>query len=397
MKIRFDLKRFVEALFLALDFAELDYFKINLNHSRRVAYISLMIGKKIELEESFLKDLYILAGLHDNGVTLQSLHLNNRDFEFMPAHCLQGERNLKNMPFINNCENIIKYHHENYNGSGTFRLKGGEIPLLSQIISFSDTLDRTFNLTNIPYNQRTEIKNFVKQNKNILFNPMISDAFLDLAKNERIWADLNFNNISYILDRIAPEITYEYEWAVIIKLSEIFMKIIDSKSKFTFRHSLGISEKTKKMCEFYNFSEINKIKMIIAANLHDLGKLYIPNAILDKPGLLNLFEFQEMKQHTYYTKLALEKIPEFQDIAKWAANHHEKLNGLGYPEGLTADELDFQSRIIAVVDIYQALTEERPYRKSLEHKKVIEIMQEMANKNFIDKKILSDLDEVILS
>ncbi len=393
--MQFDLKKFTEALSLALDFAEMDYFKVNLNHSRRTAYISMMLGIKIGLDCESLKDLYILSSLHDNGVTLSAMKKIGKEFELMPLHCLEGEKNIVNMPFFNDRKNVIKYHHENYDGTGLFRLQGGDIPLFSQIIHLADTLDTTYDLNHLHFNQRTEIKTFVKQNKNTLFNPMLADAFLEIAQHERLWADLNFYNISEVLNRITPDIILDYSWSDILKITEVFIDIIDSKSKFTYSHSRGVSEKAAKMCSFYNFPDEKKLKIKIAANLHDLGKLYIPNEILDKPGLLTTFEFQEIKQHTYFTKLALDKIPGFADISSWAANHHEKLNGRGYPEGLSSDELDFESRMLAVIDIYQALTETRPYRKSLEHNRTIEILNKMADSGFIDSSIVRDTDSII--
>jgi len=173
------------------------------------------------------------------------------------------------------------------------------------------------------------------------------------------------------------------------------MKIIDSKSKFTSNHSKGITEKVRLMSDYYNFDHDKKIKLNIATNLHDLGKLYITNAILEKPEKLNVFEFSEIKKHTYYTKLALNKIDGFEDIANWAGNHHEKLNGKGYPESLCADEIDFESRLVGVIDIYQALTEERPYRKGSSHKEAMKIIHSMADNGFIDKQITEDVDLIL--
>ena len=198
-----------------------------------------------------------------------------------------------------------------------------------------------------------------------------------------------------ILGRISPEIIYNYSWKDIVPISQTFMNIIDSKSKFTYRHSEGISNKIDMMSQYYQFETDKRQKLHIAANLHDLGKLYIPNAILEKPGNLERSEFNEIKKHSYFTKLALDKIPGFEDISKWAANHHEKLNGSGYPENLTEKELDFESRLMGIIDIYQALIEDRPYRQGLSHKKAMKIIYEMARGGFIDNQIAEDVDQVI--
>jgi HD-GYP domain-containing protein (c-di-GMP phosphodiesterase class II) len=151
---------------------------------------------------------------------------------------------------------------------------------------------------------------------------------------------------------------------------------------------------TSKMAKYYNKSEEETLKLIIAADLHDIGKLAIPNSILDKPGKLTKEEFDIIKTHSKYTRLCLEPLYGFKDIIEWTSNHHEKLNGTGYPNGIGGEKLDFNSRLLACLDIYQALTEDRPYREALSHEQSMEILCEMANDNLIDSNITKDIDFV---
>ena len=393
--MNFNISQCLEAFSLALDFAEMDYLKVTMHHSRKVAYISLNIGRAMNLSDEEIKDLYALSLLHDNGLTLAALKLKELDLmESLHEHCTEGEKNLESFPLYKRRENVILYHHEDYDGTGLFKISGEDIPIFSQIIHLADSLDRNFNLPRLKSNKREEVIGYASKNKNILFSPIVVDIFLSISHKERFWLDLSFYNITEVLNRIAPQIIYEYSWEDIIPISETFMNIIDSKSKFTCNHSKGISEKIRIMSDYYNFVTEKKLKLYIAANLHDLGKLYLPNAILEKPDKLNAFEFSEIKRHTYYTKLALDKIGGFEDISSWAANHHEKLNGKGYPESLCADELDFESRLLGVIDIYQALTEERPYRRGLSHKETMKIIYSMANGGFIDNQIARDIDNI---
>ena len=393
--MNFNISQCLEAFSLALDFAEMDYLKVTMHHSRRVAYISLNIGRAMNLSDEEIKDLYALSLLHDNGLTLAALKLKKLELiESLHEHCTEGEKNLESFPMYKRRDNVILYHHENYDGTGLFKISGEDIPIFSQIIHLADSMDINFNLPRLESNKREEVIRYASKNKNILFSPIVVDIFLSISHKERFWLDLSFYNITEVLNRIAPQIIYEYSWEDIIPISETFMNIIDSKSKFTYKHSKGISEKIRIMSDYYNFATEKKLKLYIAANLHDLGKLYLPNAILEKPDKLNAFEFSEIKRHPYYTKLALDKIGGFEDISSWAANHHEKLNGKGYPESLCADELDFDSRLLGVIDVYQALTEERPYRRGLSHKETMKIIYSMANGGFIDNQIARDIDNV---
>lgn len=389
--MKFNFTEFVKSISFVLDLSEIDYFKINLNHSRRVAYISYIIGYNLNLDKDDMDDLFVLSLLHDNGVTISAVKTHKLLYEMMPQHCITGENVVNKLPLKKERKDVILYHHEAYNGTGLFKKHNEEIPLLSKIIYFADKLDTTFCFEKLNIFDRKTIKLFIEDNKNKLFDPIIVDAFLECFECERMWSDLKFYNKEKIIDRIAPEIIYEKSWNEIKNLSEVFIDIIDSKSKFTSNHTRGVAKNVEKLCKYYNFSEEKINKMIIAAYLHDIGKLYIPSEILDKPDSLDEFEFHEIKQHVYFTKLVLETIPGFEDITNWAANHHEKLNGKGYPECLTGDQLDFESRIMAICDIFQALTEDRPYRKGMSIDEAYKIMKNMADNGYIDKDIMNDM------
>jgi len=129
--------------------------------------------------------------------------------------------------------------------------------------------------------------------------------------------------------------------------------------------------------------------MRIAGNFHDIGKLIIPNSILEKPDKLTVDEFQIMRCHTYYTYYTLNSIGGLQRIAEWAAYHHEKLDGSGYPFHCTNEEIGTGSRIMAVADIFTAISEDRPYRKGMDEDEIHRILQKQADNNFLDKRIVA--------
>ncbi|WP_242851242.1 HD domain-containing phosphohydrolase, partial [Clostridium sp. DMHC 10] len=377
---KFSLNQFLMAISLALDFVEIDIRGRSTNHGKRVAYASLRIAEKMGFKNKDLYDIVSLAILHDNGIceaSSNSLKGEINEEEHRIDHCIIGENNIVNYPFLKKRKNIIRYHHEAYDGSGFYRLKGSEIPLISQIIFFNDYLENKFELDKIDANNRREICNFVKEMGGKIFNPEICSIFLEILNNESFILDLKNNFIDMALNSRMNEFYLDLSLEEILNITDVFSRIIDSKSKFTRRHSKGIAEKVATMADYYEYDKEQKIKLIIAANLHDLGKLAIPNSILDSPKKLTEDEFYMIKSHTYYTRAALSQINGFEDITEWASNHHEKLNGFGYPYGKNGDELDFNSRLMGCIDIYQALTEERPYRKPLKHDTVMSIMNDM--------------------
>ena len=154
-----------------------------------------------------------------------------------------------------------------------------------------------------------------------------------------------------------------------------------------------MAECARKLSGYMGFDDETVQKMYLAGALHDIGKVAIGNEILEKPDRLTDEEFDTMKHHASYTYRILSDIDDFDEIRDWAAFHHERLDGTGYPFGKSADELNECERIMACVDIYQALTESRPYKKGMTHEKAIGILEDMAQKGWLDKNIVLKTDE----
>jgi HD-GYP domain-containing protein (c-di-GMP phosphodiesterase class II) len=145
----------------------------------------------------------------------------------------------------------------------------------------------------------------------------------------------------------------------------------------------------------YGYDSTLRTEVYLAAALHDIGKLSTPVAILEKPGKLTDEEFRTIQDHVRMTHELLKDITGFEHICDWASNHHEKLDGTGYPFKKKANELDFNSRLIACLDIYQAVSEERPYHPGRSHADTIKILADMAGNGFVDSGIVRDLDTAL--
>lgn len=410
--MQFNLNEFLISISFALDFAEMDILGNKTNHSKRVAYISFQLGKQLGLSTYELFDLVSLSIIHDNGIGENALinevnqrtqQINSNDIalyeninsnrivhEHKKAHCMIGNNNIINFPFYTCVDDVILYHHENYNGTGFFHKKGSEIPLMSQIIHFADTIDNFCYLPDIG-NKKQDLLHFVKQSSNILFSEQLVNIFLDISNKTGFWLDIKENFIDITLKKCTPNLTAHIELEKIYELTKVYSKLVDSKSSFTQTHSEGLAKKAQLMADYYLMDKDTKYKFIIAARLHDIGKLAISNSILNKPGSLTADEIDLIQKHTYYTRISLSQIKGFEEITEWASNHHEKLDGSGYPYGLVAKDLDFNSRLMACLDIYQALTENRPYRQSLTHCQASKILLDMSSANKLDYKITRDI------
>ena len=172
----------------------------------------------------------------------------------------------------------------------------------------------------------------------------------------------------------------------------MFARIIDFKSEFTCHHSMGIAQKAAEMGCYYGYDKEMQSKLFFAGAVHDIGKLAIPSQILEKPGKLTKEEFTIIQKHASVTYDILSQIDGLEDITRWASFHHEKLDGSGYPFGKKGSELDHNERLFACLDIYQALTEERPYKKAFSHAETMEIMNKNVEEGKLDAAITKDLD-----
>ena len=396
--MKINLNSFLTSVSIALDAVEEELFKTTTNHSKRVSYIALRLGELFHLDDKTLFDLCSYAIVHDNGV-IQAYQQARKEkkslnFEDLESHCKIGEENIQSFPFLTQQKNIILYHHEQYNGEGFFGLKADEIPLLSQLIFIADMLDTHFNLNNISLSTQEAVIKYVIKKENILFSPQMVEKFLMLSEIPSFWFDLDKANILHIYNKRIPDFSIEISYEEVLEISKIFSTIIDSKSEFTARHTNELMDKAKVIAEHYNLSNERSYKLQIAANLHDLGKLSTPIEILEKPGPLTKEELFIMKKHAYYTYSILDNIQGFEEINKIASAHHERLDGKGYPFGLQDIQLDFEERLLACLDIYQALIEVRPYRDSMMHDDAMQILYNSLENKLLDEEIVHTIDKV---
>lgn len=398
------LNKFLFSISFALDLAENEIKCTSSKHSKRVAYICVKIADIMGLSDEEKFDLCSYSLLHDNGLIESYCNFNNQyensgseDYFNMinfSDHCVIGENNIKDFHFLTFQKNVILYHHENFDGSGLFGKKADEIPLFSQLISFADILDTDFDLTNICYEKKEQITDFVIKNEEKLFSSNIVNAYKKLSDSFLFWGDLEYFDEVNPLERILPDFSIEISFENFLLITKIFSKIIDGKSKFTAKHSVDLEQKSLKVVEYFGLDEETKLKIQIASNLHDIGKLGTPNSILDKEDSLTKNELFEIKKHAYLTHTILSKIDNFSDITKWASSHHERLDGTGYPFGLTKNELGLEERIVSCLDFYQALVEDRPYRKSMSHCEAMTLLRKNLSNFDIDAEIIDAIDIV---
>lgn len=386
----------VRALTKGLDAVESDFLGASTNHGPRIATLCIAMGRKMGLADAELTTLASCAMLHDNALTeyiLSERPGSAQNFN-MVSHCLLGERNAAVLPFEADPTGLILYHHERCDGTGPFGKKTGQIPEGAELIAIADAVDSRMHLQRCSAADLPGIQEYVTQRTGTAFAPHAAQLFLQVL-DEALLKSLRDEYILLTIARHMPQWKTDLSEKDLMHLAAFVARIIDYKSQFTKTHSVQVANMAWQMARRYGYAEDKRARLYLAAALHDIGKLFVPTELLEKPGALSDSEFVTVKSHAVWTGELLGKVEGLGEIATWAANHHEKLDGQGYPQKKTADQLDEVSRLLAILDIYQAVSDSRPYHPARSHHDTMEILDDLAQKGQLDARIVADVADVM--
>lgn len=359
------------------------------NHHARVGYIAGRLGKALALDAPTQRDLLIAGLLHDAGALSLGSRLDALQFETDGVeHSIIGYRLLRSQPRLQRVALLVKDHHTPY---AAIRRNGEKVEPLANLINLADRVDVLVR-RDLPLEaQLPGICNKLRSTGSVLFNPLYVEAFLDLSRDAEF-----VEQAASPLDHITP-LAHTYlegdalEMDELVEFSMLFSQIIDFRSRFTATHSQGVAAISERLAVILGFDEEEATSMHVAGNLHDLGKLAVPVELLDKAGPLTKAEFERIKQHAVYSAEILCKIEGLGHICEWAAHHHERIDGTGYPYRRGKNELSLGARIIAVADVFTAITEDRPYRAGMDRKQAMEVMRNSVKGGALDSYVVSEL------
>jgi HD-GYP domain-containing protein (c-di-GMP phosphodiesterase class II) len=362
-------------------------------HQQRTAFIAWELGKAADLSDEAIKRLFIAGLLHDIGALSpeEKIDLHLFDTTNTEDHCIRGHILLQTVPWLKSAANIVRHHHTEWHLRD--ELITSQVVLESQILFLADYLERSVNRNVYILHQDALLKDKIASLSGNSLHPDVVDLFRQLARREEFWLDLASPRLYSLLLHNGPYQHQDIDLESITTIGELFRNIIDFRSRFTSTHSSGVAECAAVLSKLFGFSDHEANLMRVAGNFHDIGKLAVPNSILNKPAALTQDEFAVMRQHTYHTFSIMHTIGGLQQIAEWAAFHHERLDGSGYPFHHKGSRIGTGSRIMAVADIFTAVAEDRPYRKGMEYHEIQNVLKKQSAMNFIDKRIVDLLIE----
>ena len=305
-------------------------------------------------------------------------HHNNA--EMIQLRCDRGASIVRKIGMSEQTALAVRSLDEHWDGSGfPERSTKNRISPLARVMAVAQHLD-VFALERGP----EQAMLVLLERSGRWFDPQVVKAAESLDRRGALWmqclpvaaesaTQAQITARSAVLD-LAPAQAARISAADIDQICEAFAEVVDAKSPYTFSHSVGVTDVASAIGGAMGLSSERKQLLHRAALLHDLGKLRIPNSILDKPGKLDAAEWSVMQEHPALTRAILGRVSQFGELAYVAGAHHEKLDGSGYPDRLTAKDISIEARVLAVADMYGALTEDRPYRRGFSPEQALQIM-----------------------
>ena len=364
-KLKLDLRKLIFMLAHTVDLVGVDDYC----HGRRVGMLLVRLARRLGYDQAAQHRLYDAGLLHDCGVSTTREHrslLNEIEWEGAQRHCQAGHDRLVDFAPLAEFAPLILHHHARWSELQTQGVDPG-VALQANLIFLADRID----VLSAPYYKDVSLLGHIDAIRATLaglggrvFAPELVEAFLAESTSAAFWLPLASTEEvqAFQLSMSRSPDTVAIDWPTFKQAAHIFAQIVDAKSPYTLEHSTGVSRLARFMAQCHGFDSERCDLIEVAGLLHDIGKMQIPDEILEAQRPLTDTEFDRMKTHAYVTFQILQGAGVLEEIAFFASQHHERINGTGYPFRLRDLQIPIESRIIGVADIYQALAQNRPYR-----------------------------------
>ena len=370
----------------------------HIHHGKRVAYLATECGKQLGWSAPRLDELFQAAILHDSGVSRTTVHarLTQLAWEDEADHCRLGAELLAGSPLLKHLSDTVLHHHTHWAA-----LKGLDLPLEVKLRANCIYLVDRVDVLALGYQiggedillGKEEIRRKIFERRGDWFCPELVDAFMDISLSEAFWFTLESDDVNaYLATWLShfPERAMEFQ--ELRSLVHVFSCIVDAKSPYTKQHSDGVASLARYLGGLFQLPQETCEMLELVGLLHDIGKLRVPDRLLEKPATLDEEEIVVMRRHSFDTYSILKNIRGLERVSLWALQHHERMDGTGYPFRTKGTDLSFEARIVAVADVFQALAQDRPYRGALEPDAILTILKQQADSGKLDGRVVAAVE-----
>ena len=359
-------------------------------HHEQTAYLAYRMAAELGYDEDDRKEIIWDSLMYDVGLVILP---DGKDYSFreLSVAGLNIVGDVKQIQFV---RRMFLAGQADSEADPAYEILSKEARF-AEIIDLSRKVSKLLKSSDAALNQVEDICESISSMAGNGLHSWAVECFLRVAKTEYIWMDL-LHQPEVVLSYIPDGMDISIDEA--IELARFMSRVIDFRSSYTAAHSVGVAVSAVRLAEIMGMSADECKMMAIAGYLHDIGKLKVPKNILEKGEKLTDEEFNIVKEYAYYTYLFLKDIPGFEQIGSWAALHHEKLNGYGYPFGLKMGEIPMGAQILGVADIFSAVAEVRAYRQSMAKEGVMKTLADSIEKGalsgYIVELMLTNFDDI---
>jgi HD-GYP domain-containing protein (c-di-GMP phosphodiesterase class II) len=357
-------------------------------HGRRVAWLVERLLGAIGADDA-IEDGHYAGLVHDCGATSPSEHLHLLEHtQLEDRHCRLGARLLEGFAPLAHLAPAIEFHHTPW---PELSLEP-RLALIANAIFLADRMDVVHaHCLREPGALAALMQRKLFEPWGAYFHRPLLEAARELLDGAEVAAMLDGD--SAVLAQTRPRQPSRLGLSELRQLALLFAQAVDAKSAFTAAHSFGVAALASHLGRAEGLSLARTQVLEISALLHDLGKLGVPAAVLDKPGPLSSEELVVMRGHAAGSQQLLSRIDGFEFIATIAGLHHEYLDGSGYPSGHGEAHLPLEARIITVADIFQALAQDRPYRAAMAPPEIMRVLDEHVARGRVQRSLVAHLHD----
>jgi HD-GYP domain-containing protein (c-di-GMP phosphodiesterase class II) len=389
-------------------------------HAQRVAYIGVYLASDLGLEPPRIEEVYFGCLLHDVGMSVldpvgvqaappaalwsrigrpgaealvrPSAGVWSDVIETIARHCEAGAGVARRMGFSEAVAAAVLGHHDCWDGSGRpGAVPGNEAPLVSRIVALADRFETLLDGDAPPLALRRSGPALVRDMAGRELDPELAHHMAQVAARDDFWLGLYDNDLGAGLMAL--------NYGGVLGRDELFeflgvlSDVVDVRNGREEGSGRRIADMARRVALHCDMTERRADLVKVATLLHDIGTLGVPARYLRKPDILSIDEMSAVQMHPIYARDILGEIPGLGAAAWWVGCHHERVDGKGYPGMLEGSEVPVEAQIIGMCETFDALTNDRPYRRALPRSEAFEIMRGLAGNRF-DSYLLARFESV---
>ncbi len=377
-------------------------------HAQRVAYVGVQLAQELGMEAKKIEEVFFACLLHDVGMAASTAaprieagrtrllagSTGGRDMlstmgaagwadviEALTLHCETGAKIIRRLGLSEAVAQAVARHHDCWDGSGLPGARAGDkVPLVARVVAAADRVEAMLDSESSPLAVRRKGPQLVREMAGSEMDPEIAEKMASLAGRDDFWLGLYDNDLTASLMSLnyGGMMTREELFDFLGVLADM----VDTRNGREAGRGRRVADMARSVALCCDMTERRADLVKVASLLQDIGTLGVPAHILAKPDILTVEEMATVQLHPTYAREILSEVPGLGAAAWWVGCHHERVDGKGYPGMLEADEVPVEAQIIGMCETYDALVNDRPYRRSMSPDDAREVMRGLSGTRF---------------